>query len=77
MSGLKMTQEKWVHDYLKVHGRINQRIATDFGITRLAARINDLRKEGVPIETHMTQVNTRWNNGKASIAIYIYKGEAQ
>lgn len=77
MFNMKTTQEEWVHEYLKVHGRINQRIATDFGITRLSARINSLRKKNVPIETHMTQVNTRWNNGKTSIAIYIYKGEKE
>lgn len=77
MAGLRMTQEEWVGDYIKTYGKIDQNTANGWGITRLAARINELRKRGMVIDTEMTTVNSRWNNGKASVATYIYKGVLQ
>lgn len=69
-----MTQTLWVLKYLSMHRKISQRIASEYGITRLASRINDLRKEGVDIETRLVTVNTRWNKGKTRVAEYYYKG---
>lgn len=68
-------QNDWVLDYLKVNNVITQRTAYEYGITRLASRINDLRKDGHNIETVNKRVPTRWNNGITRIAEYHYKGE--
>lgn len=47
-----MSQNEQVLDYMRTHGSIDQLRATrDLMITRLPARINDLRKLGVKIVT--------------------------
>ena len=44
-----MTQVEQVHEYMVVHGRITTYDAFRNGITRLSARIYDLKKRGVII----------------------------
>ena len=44
-----MTQKEQVLDYIKKHGSISTIQAFHIGITRLSARIWDLKDEGVPI----------------------------
>ena len=46
----KLTQEKKILDYCKLHKTITQREALNLGIYRLASRISDLAAKGFPIE---------------------------
>lgn len=56
-----MTQKEKVLQYMKDFGRITTLQAfQDLGITRLAARINELRKDGVLIETNFINVKNRY-----------------
>lgn len=66
----KPTQKDAVLKYLQEHGSITQGKCTrDLGITRLAARINDLKKGGHNIKSEMISAPNRF--GKAtSIAKY-------
>ena len=48
------TQSEMVMQHLNQFGSISPREAyDDYQIMRLASRINDLRNEGIPIETEM------------------------
>ena len=50
----RKSQNMVVYDYLASGGRLTHRKAMNrWGIARLAARINELRNEGVPIETRL------------------------
>lgn len=44
-----MTQTQKVLKYMEAFGAITQRDALEFGCYRLASRISDLRRQGVPI----------------------------
>ena len=56
-----MIQNDRVHDYLKQFGTITQLDAIrDLGVMRLASRVSDLKKKGVPIVTNMVGVNNRF-----------------
>jgi len=48
-----MSQLDLVKTHLKNHGYITQVIASNYGIRRLASRINDLKNKGVNINTTM------------------------
>ena len=45
-----MTQKEIVIDHLLNHGDMTTLTAFRLGITRLASRVHELRKEGYPIE---------------------------
>lgn len=54
-----MTQREWTLDYMKRHGSITSMEAYDkAGITRLAAIIFDLRKQGYKIDTNDIKADT-------------------
>lgn len=56
-----MTQCDAILDYIKTHGEITQLDALrEIGCMRLASRVNDLRRQGIPIIT--TQKSRK--NGK-------------
>lgn len=57
-----MTQAEIVHEYMTVHGRITTYDAFRKGITRLSARIYDLKKKGVRISK--ARVNYKAKDGK-------------
>jgi len=57
-----MTQNEMILKYLRDHGRITTYDAFRHGITRLSARIYDLRKKGVQITKD--RVNYRARDGK-------------
>lgn len=65
-----MTQNEELHEYLKKHESITQLEALrNLGIMRLASRISDLRKMGIPINKEMISVIAK--NGRiASVAKY-------
>ena len=70
------TQNEELYDYLKENGSITQMKALrELGIMRLASRISDLRRQGVPISTEMITVKAK-NGRNASVARYTLVEEA-
>lgn len=60
-----MTQTERVIRHLRDHGSITSMEAVrDYGIMRLASRISDLRKSGMPIRVEM--VGGKTGTGRAS-----------
>ena len=52
----KQKQCDLILQHMKAHGSINPKEAeSEYGCMRLAARINDLRKRGVAIETEIVK----------------------
>lgn len=71
----KETQCKMILFYLKENGPITQKIARQLcGCERLAARIHNLRKRGVPIKT---EYNTYINKNGYTTRYGIYSLEEQ
>ena len=65
----EMTQNERVLWYLRTHGELTPDEADqELGIGRLAARIYDLRQDGVSIETDKREVQTRF--GTSTVAHY-------
>lgn len=61
MGNTKPTQTKRILDYLQEFGSITQLDAIrDLGIMRLASRISELRKQGVPIHAKTETVKNRF-----------------
>lgn len=70
---MKTTQNQTILEHLLTLGPITSREAIrGYGITRLAARIYDLRRDGVVIEERNKRVMTR--TGTTTVAEY-YLGE--
>lgn len=56
-----MTQSDMILLYMHRNGSITQEDADrDLGCKRLAARIKDLKKTGIPIETVLEKGKNRW-----------------
>ena len=68
---MRMSQADKIILYLNRHGRITQRDAYGLGIYRLASRINDLRRDGIPIKTEMKEV-TNADGSTSRIAVYTF-----
>ena len=65
-----MTQEQRVMDHLKQHQTITAMEAmNEYGIMRLASRINDLRRAGMDILTETVPVVNRYGE-TCHIALY-------
>lgn len=63
-----------VYSYIRVHGSITSRAALEaLGVTRLAARVNELRNAGYDVQTETIPVPTRTGK-KAHVAKYTIKG---
>lgn len=57
---MKKNQKQLILDYIQQYGSItNAEAVTDLGIGRLAARVEELRKQGYPIATVMEQGKNR------------------
>ena len=54
-----MTQKMEVYEYMKEHGSITTMQAFRLGITRLASRIHELRKDGFNISSENVQRRNR------------------
>ena len=68
-----MTQGEKVLDYMKKHGSITTMEAfTHFGITRLSARVFELREKGYMIDSDPVKVKTR-DGEKVTVARYTLK----
>lgn len=71
----KVTQSQRVLDYIEEFGSITQLEALrDLGVMRLASRISDLRRMGVPIESTVETVKNRFEE-KTYIKRYRLAGE--
>ena len=58
---MKKTQSERVLAYMKEFGSITQFEAfQDLGCSRLAARISDLKEQGIPIKSEMITVKNRF-----------------
>ena len=56
-----MTQFERIVDHIAKHGSITSLEAvTQYGIMRLASRVHDLKKAGVPIEGHIEYGENRY-----------------
>ena len=67
----KETQCKIILVWLKERGEISAKIARQLcGCERLAARINDLRRHGIPIKTEMQSYISRKTGRKVRYAVY-------
>lgn len=68
-----MTQGEKVLDYMKKHGSITTMEAfKNFGITRLSARVFELREKGYMIDSDPVKVKTR-DSEKVTVARYTLK----
>ena len=57
----KQTQAERIIDYMREFGGITQLEALrDLGVMRLASRISDLRKQGIPIDDTVIPVKNRY-----------------
>jgi hypothetical protein len=50
---MSLNQNQRVLNHLITHGYITQTIASNYGIRRLASRINDLKKQNVLIQSNI------------------------
>lgn len=61
-----MTQTEKIMNHLQVCGTITAGEAlTEYGIMRLASRISDLKKSGVPIRKRMVKAKNRFGDSVA------------
>lgn len=64
-----MSQRDAIRQHLQEHGSLTQREADrEYGVSRLPARIWELKRQGVKIEKTMIPVHTR--RGKTMVAAY-------
>lgn len=64
-----ITQEDRIINYMKKYGKISQKDAIEMGIFRLASRICEIKKSGVPIVTERVKVKNR-DQSTSIIAVY-------
>jgi len=58
---MKLTQNEFIFESLK-NGPMTTKDANKFGITRLSARIYDIKNEGHGISSEMIKVKSRWGD---------------
>lgn len=68
-----MTQAQRIIEYIRDNGSIPPIEAFDLGITRLAARVNDMRRNGVPVVTETVESVNRYGD-KVRFARYRIDG---
>lgn len=66
---MKSTQEERILNYMKKYGKISQKDAIEMGIFRLASRICEIKKSGVPIVTERVKVKNR-DQSTSIVAVY-------
>lgn len=72
----KATQAERILDYMEQFGSITQYDALkDLGVMRLASRISDLKKQGVPIKSEVVAVKNRFEED-CYVKRYSLGGEA-
>lgn len=53
-----MTQAQKIMNHIKKHGSITTMDAFGMGITRLASRVHEMKKQGIEFETTLEKVKT-------------------
>lgn len=70
-----MTQNERIHEYMKKHGSITTKDAYEqLGVTRLSARIYELKEQGVKIEKKTEKSRNRFGETVYYDRFYL-KGE--
>jgi len=64
-----MTQKERLHDHLKRRSINPLQAWTELGIYRLAARVHDLKADGVPVNSTIVKVENRYGES-FSVAQY-------
>jgi hypothetical protein len=73
---MKQTQSEKILSYIEEFGSITQLDALrDLGVMRLASRISDLKKQGIPITSDTEAVKNRYGEN-CYIKRYRLRGEA-
>ena len=57
-----MTQVERIKAHIAAHGSITPLDGFEMGITRLAARVNDMRRAGIPIITETVESVNRYGD---------------
>ena len=74
----KATQADRIMDYMEQFGSITQYDALkDLGVMRLASRISDLKKQGVPIKSEMETVQNRFGENCYIKRYSLVRGESK
>ena len=68
-----MTQAQRIIEYIKAHGSITSMEAFEMGITRLAAVVFDLRRNGIDVVTDTVESVNRYGE-KVHFARYWIRG---
>ena len=68
-----MTQERRIIEYIAQHGAITPFEAFDMGITRLAACVHTMRRNGIPVVTETVESVNRYGD-KVRFARYKIAG---
>ena len=72
-----MTQTEKIMNHLQNFGSITAAEAmSEYGIMRLASRISDLKKSGVPIRREMVKAKNRFDEDVVFAEYSLAKGEA-
>lgn len=66
-----ITQTQMIQEYLELFGSITPAEAAELGCMRLAARIADLKAQGVPIRREMESRQNRFGRTVAYARYYI------
>jgi hypothetical protein len=73
--GQEITQVERIKAHIAAHGSITPMDGFEMGITRLAARINDMRRAGIPVITETVESVNRYGD-KVHFARYRIGGGA-
>lgn len=68
-----MTQVQRIIAHIQAHGSIAPMDGFEMGITRLAARVNDMRRQGIPVVTETVESVNRYGE-KVHFARYTIAG---
>ena len=72
----QITQQDLILDYIRQYGSITPLEAfNDLGITKLATRVSEMRREGIEIEGETIAVKNRFGQ-KCYVKRYTLKGDA-
>lgn len=72
-----MTQKERIYNYMQDFGSITPIQAfTDLGITKLATRISEMKRDGVLIEQQMIKVKNRYGDKTEVMKYSLQKSES-
>lgn len=68
-----MSQATDIIEFIRDHGSITTKQATDMGVYRLSARVHEMRAFGIPVEREMVTVKNR-KGEDCRVARYTIRG---